>query len=85
MTANDPSRQQEAVNDGDVEILDKAIVRIRNQRTVDIAALVQRKRARLYKLEELSKGGLINPSCCEVLTALRSRSKSSKVPSRHTK
>ena len=57
MTANDPSRQQEAVNHGDAEnSQDTAIVRTRNQGSVDFDVFDQRERALLYKFEERAQG-----------------------------
>ena len=45
--------------------LERAIVGVRDQGTVDFDVLDQRKRALLHKLEERPKSGLIIPSRCE--------------------
>ena len=45
--------------------LDKALVRLRHQGTVDFDVFEQRERAVLYKFEECPKSGLVIPSCCE--------------------
>ena len=60
MTANDPTRQQEAANHWA-----KAMVRARDQGTVDFDVFDQRERALLYKKEERPKSGLITPSRCK--------------------
>ena len=65
MTANDPSLQQEAANMVMLNSMEKAIVRIRNQSTVDSDVFDQRERALLSKFEERPKSGLMIPSCCE--------------------
>ena len=61
MTANDPLRQQEAVNHGDAELP------ARNHGTRP------EERALLYKFDERPKSGFMIPSRCECLTALQER------------
>ena len=81
MTANDPSRLQEAVNHGDARLLETAIVGMRDQGTVDFDVFDQtytnlRNDPRAIKYFRLAG---------RVLTALRSKSDSSDLPSRHIK
>ena len=45
--------------------LDKAIVRIRNQGSVDFDVFDQVEHALLHTLEKLAKSGLLTPSSCE--------------------
>ena len=51
MTANDPSRQQEAVNHGDAGLQVKAIVRKHNKNIVDFDISDQVERALHYSMD----------------------------------
>ena len=64
MTANEPSRQQEAANHGDAEFLDEAIVRASEQVVVDFGVSGQSERAPFYTFEESLHHGLLTlPRC----------------------
>ena len=57
MTANDPSRQQEALNHCDVELPGQSNRSNTQLGIVDFDVLVQVERALLYRLEELAQSG----------------------------
>ena len=61
MTANDTSPQQEEA----MNSLEKAIVGVRNQGTVDFAVFDQWMRVFLHDFEECSENSVVIPSRCE--------------------